>query len=240
MRTICNPILISCLTALLCGVTQGADQKPDPREEVTAALGKVADAGSYTWNRVTDDTASGGGRTSETGQTDTSGYTLVDLNTGDGYLHVCLKGGSAVINAGQGWKSQDDLADQGRVLRVVARVVRGIKSPVMVARSVISRAQELKRDGESCTAEFTGEDASNLLAAVFDVRGRDITNPTVTVKFSVREGNLTEYEVRAAGTVSRQGMNTEVTRTITVEFSNVGSTKVEVPDDAKAKLGGSR
>ena len=240
MRNILTTIrMAGCLIWLMCGVSPGADSKPDPRADVTAALAKVVDAGNYSWSRVTDDTASGGGTLVETGKTDTAGYTLVDLNSGDLYLHVALKGGSGVINAGQGWKSAEDLADQGRAVRAVARIIRGIKSPIMVAREVISKAPELKREADTCKAEFTGTEAMDLLAQVFDVRGRDMTNPTVGVEFSVREGVLTRYEVRAAGTVSRQGVDTQVVRTITVELSSVGSTKVEVPDEAKAKLGGS-
>jgi hypothetical protein len=226
-----------CLAALAWGVALGAGQKSDPGGDVMAAVAKVGDAGSYSWTRVTDDVSSGGARMSESGKTDTSGYTLIDLNSGGFYLHVAFKGSYAVVNAGQGWKSLDDMADQRQAVRAVSRIVRGLKSPVMIARDIVSRVGELKRDGEMRTAELTGDDASELLGPVFDMRGRDMTDPKVTVKFWVRDGALTRYELRASVNVSRQGVATEVSRAISVEFSNVGSTKVEVPDEAKGKLG---
>jgi hypothetical protein len=59
----------------------------------------------------------------------------------------------------------------------------------------------------------------------------------VTARFWAHDGVLTRYELQAEGTVSRQGVDEVMRRTISVDFSDVGTTKVEVPDEAKKKLG---
>lgn len=57
------------------------------------------------------------------------------------------------------------------------------------------------------------------------------------MKFWLKDGALAKYELHVKGTVN--GRNGEMERdvTTTVEVKNVGSTKVEVPEEAKKKLG---
>jgi len=65
----------------------------------------------------------------------------------------------------------------------------------------------------------------------------EITDAKATLKVWVKDGAISKYTSHVSGKVSRNGNDQEVDRTTTVEFSNVGSTKVEVPADAAKKLG---
>jgi len=56
------------------------------------------------------------------------------------------------------------------------------------------------------------------------------------VKFWLKEGALSKYEVKVKGTVSFNGNEFDNDRTTTVEIKDVGSTKVEVPAEARKKL----
>ena len=44
------------------------------------------------------------------------------------------------------------------------------------------------------------------------------------------------YEVKVKGKVSFNGNDRDVDRTTTVEIKDIGSTKIEVPEEAKKKL----
>ncbi len=56
------------------------------------------------------------------------------------------------------------------------------------------------------------------------------------MKFWLKEGVLSKYEVKVKGTVSFNGNEFDNDRTTTVEIKDVGSTKVEVPAEARKKL----
>ncbi|MBC8002999.1 MAG: hypothetical protein H7X97_10475 [Opitutaceae bacterium] len=61
-------------------------------------------------------------------------------------------------------------------------------------------------------------------------------NAKGSVKFWVKDGSLAKYEYNVQGTMSFGGNSIEINRTTTVEIKDVGTTKVEVPEEAKKKL----
>ena len=52
----------------------------------------------------------------------------------------------------------------------------------------------------------------------------------------LKDGALTKYELKTSAKITFQGEERDMDRTRTTEISNIGSTKVEVPEDAKKKL----
>ena len=64
------------------------------------------------------------------------------------------------------------------------------------------------------------------------------TNAKASVKFWVKDGVLTKYELKSSGTMSFNGNDMQIDNTTTVEFSDVGSTKIDAPADAVKKIGG--
>jgi hypothetical protein len=67
--------------------------------------------------------------------------------------------------------------------------------------------------------------------------GPEISNAKGTVKVWTKEGAVSKFEYHVTGTVSFNGNDRDVDRTTTVEISDVGSTKIEVPEAAAKKLG---
>ena len=57
-----------------------------------------------------------------------------------------------------------------------------------------------------------------------------------SVKFWIKEGALTKYEINVQGKVTAGDRTFDINRTMTVEIKDVGSTKLDVPHEAKAKL----
>ena len=63
-----------------------------------------------------------------------------------------------------------------------------------------------------------------------------VSNANGSVKFWLKDGVLSKYEIKVKGTVSFNGNEFDNDRTTTVEIKDVGSTKVEVPAEARKKL----
>ena len=64
----------------------------------------------------------------------------------------------------------------------------------------------------------------------------EISGAKGSVKFWVKDGLLSKYEIKVQGKVTVNGNDREVDRTTKIEIKDIGSTKIEVPEDAKKKL----
>ena len=120
----------------------------------------------------------------------------------------------------------------------------------MVQKHGTAALQNLQKTDDGYTADLSDEAAKELLSfrrraatqpdAQADPNAPpppEITNPKATIKIWVTDGMLSKVELHTTGSVSFNGNSIDVDRTATTEFKDVGSTKVDVPDDAKAKLG---
>ena len=58
------------------------------------------------------------------------------------------------------------------------------------------------------------------------------------MKIWIKDGSLVKYELKNSGKMSFGGNDIDINRTTTVEFSGVGSTKVDAPADVVKKLAG--
>ena len=64
----------------------------------------------------------------------------------------------------------------------------------------------------------------------------EVADAKGSVKFWLKDGVLSKYEYQVQGKMSFNGNDVEINRTTTVAIKDVGSTKVQVPDDVKKKL----
>ena len=84
---------------------------------------------------------------------------------------------------------------------------------------------------------MTDEGAKSLILFVRRAcGGYSSSKASGSVKFWVKDGQLAKYQYKVQGTVTFNGEDREVERTTTVEIKDVGTTKVEVPDEAKKKI----
>lgn len=60
---------------------------------------------------------------------------------------------------------------------------------------------------------------------------------SASVKFWVKDGVLAKYETSVKGSISFNGNERDLSRVTTVELKDVGSTKIELSDEAKKALG---
>jgi hypothetical protein len=232
----------------------------DPKAEVTAALKKLADAPNYSWTSTTESPGGGGGgggggrfRAGPTqGKADKDGLVWIATTFGDNTRETLIKAGKTASKTDEGWKSAEELraareADQGggqgRRGFGGGRMYENFKAPAAQVQEFIEKSTDLKKADDAFVAALS-EDAvkSQLTFGGGRRRGDGTEAPAPTnmkgsVKVWLKDGALAKYQVNVMGTVQgRDGSDREINRTTTVEIKDVGSTKIDVPDEAKAKV----
>jgi hypothetical protein len=66
--------------------------------------------------------------------------------------------------------------------------------------------------------------------------GATVSSAKGSVKFWLKDGALVKYEYKVKGAASFNGNDLDIDRTTTIEIKDVGTTKVDVPEEAKKKL----
>ncbi len=120
-------------------------------------------------------------------------------------------------------------ADEGPG-RFVAAIVRTFKAPAAQAEELSGTAKELAPEGDAVSGDMTDEGAKSQF------RFGKVTNPKGSVKFWLKDGQLVKYEFKLTGKAEFSGNEFDVDRDTTVEITDVGATKIDVPADAKKKL----
>jgi len=223
----------------------------DTKDDVKAAATALGDAANYSWQTTVDMGANSPFQPGPTdGKTEKGGYTVVTSSFGDNTSEYVLKGTNAAIQTpDNGWQTAAEALQGGgggggggfNPATFIARQAQNLKLPAVEAASLADLAGDLKQDGDKITGEMTTDGAKAQLS--FGGRGRrgggappEITNPKGTVTFWVTDGKLTKYSSHVTGSISGPNGDFDIDRTTTVTIKDVGSTKVEVPDDAKKKL----
>jgi hypothetical protein len=233
-----NKSILFGTLALLAGSLLAAIAAP--KDDVTAAAKKLADKDNYAWKQTTENAGGGGfgGGTSE-GKTEKDGYLWLSMTMRDNTIEAVKKGDKGALKTADGWQSLSEATsgDPGPAT-FLARRLQNFKAPAAQVEDLAGKVKEVKKDGEVYSGELTEEGAKSQL--MFGGRGGgngpEISGAKGAVKFWVKEGVLSKYEIKVQGKVSFNGNDRDVDRTTTVEIKDIGSTKVQVPDDAKKKL----
>ena len=224
-------------TALFAGSLLAADA--NPKDEIAAAAKKLNEQASYSWKSTVVVPEGSRFRPGPTeGKTEKNGFTHVTMSFGDNTTQAVLKGNKgAITNRDGGWQSLADLENSEGAGRFIGRMLQNFKTPATQAAELAAGVKELKKEGDAYSGDLTEESAKALLT----FRGRTDGAPTInnangSVKFWVKDGALSKFETKVTGQVSFDGNDRDVDRTTTVEIKDVGTTKVEVPEEAKNKL----
>ncbi|PWU10473.1 MAG: hypothetical protein C5B50_25570 [Verrucomicrobia bacterium] len=224
--------------ALLAGSLLQASASP--KDELTTAAKKLADKDNYSWKQETVNAGGGGfGAGAGKGKIEKGGYLWLSMKMRDNTVEAVKKADKGAIKIEDEWQSLSDAAsgDPGPAT-FVARRLQNFKSPAAQAEDLAGKVSEVKRDGDVYSGDLTEEGAKSQL--MFGGRGGgngpEISEAKGSVKFWVKDGLLSKYELKVQGKVSFNGNDRNVDRTTTVEIQDIGSTKVEVPDEAKKKL----
>lgn len=217
---------------------------PDDKDDVKNAAKKLADAGSYSYTSTPKSEGGGGGGKRPQpgpieGKVGKDGYTWLKSTIGESTYEAVVKGSKAALKDGDAWKSADDLGDGGSGTRpdpkiMIGRMLKSYKSPADEAQALVDKLSALKNDGDGAySGDLTEEGAKSLLSRGGGGRSPEITGPKGSAKFWIKDGVLAKYEVNVQGKMTMGEREIDLNRTTTVEFKDVGSTQVEIPDDAK-------
>ena len=217
-------------TLLIAGSIIAADSTA--KDDVTNAAKKLGEKANYSWKSVSvvPENAPFKPGPSE-GKTEKDGVTYFTFSFGDNTTQIYLKGDkSAVSNSDGGWQSAAELENDEGLGRFISVLVRNFKAPVAHAPELAAAAKELKKDGDAFSSDMTEEGARKQF------KFGKVTDPKGSVKFWIKDGQLSKYEYKLAGKAEFNGDEFDVDRVTTVEIKEVGTTKVEVPAAAKKKL----
>jgi hypothetical protein len=224
--------------ALLVGSLMAANAAP--KDDVSAAAKKLADKDNYSWKQKTENAGGGGfGGGASEGKVEKDGYLWVSMTMRDNTIEAVKKGDKGAIKTEDGWKSISEATsgDPGPAT-FLARRLQTFKAPAAQVEDLAGKVKELKQEDGVYSGELTEEGAKSQL--MFGGRGGangpEVSGAKGAAKFWVKDGLLSKYEVKVQGKVSFNGNDRDVDRTTTVEIKDIGSTKVQVPDEAKKKL----
>ena len=244
-------LVIGCAAVL----TSAAIVQAAPADDVQAAAKKLTESG-YSWKTSSENAGGGGGgggggRGGQTGKIDKDGVAMMTLTMRDSEVQAVVgKDGKGAAKVGDdGWKSAAELdeaasGDQPNPGRFAARAIRSFKAPAAQAAAMAAKTTELKKTDDGFAGDLTEEGVKELMA--FGGRrgggGGGNTPPEVkngkgTVAYTVKDGVLTRVKYNVQGTVTFNDQDREINRTTTVEITDVGTTKVDVPAEAKTKAG---
>jgi hypothetical protein len=223
--------------ALLAGSLVTANAAP--KDDITAAAKKLADKDNYAWKQTAENAGGGGfgGGTSE-GKTEKDGYLWLSMTMRDNTIEAVKKGDKGALKTPDGWQSLSEATsgDPGPGT-FLARRVQNFKAPAALAQDLAGAVKELKKDGDVYAGDFTEEGAkSQLMFGGRGGNGPEISGAKGSVKFWVKDGMLSKYEIKVQGKVTFNGNDRDIDRTTTIEIKDIGSTKIQVPAEAKPKL----
>lgn len=217
----------------------------EPKDELLAAVSKLAESPNYSWSTKVEGGYFGG---VGEGKTEKDGATRIAVNLGDDTYDVIVRGGKAAAKGIGGWASAAELArdaeEEGMNFsteRFLVATIANFKTPAAQAKELCEGLQSVRKSEGAFSADVSPDVITRLLSLL---RRRSIgDNPKVEVKDQVgslkcwvRDGLLAKMELHLQGTVTFNNNERKIDRTATTEIKNVGQTKVEVPEDAKGKL----
>lgn len=232
---------ISSGTLVLCMLTLAAHA--DPGADVKAAAKKLADSANYSWKTSVEGR---GGAGAFSGKAEKDGYTTLTITLGDNTFEAVIKGDQAALKVADDWKTVAEAsageAGQPNPARFIARMIQSYKAPAILAEELADKTKELAKTEDVYAGALT-EDGAKELITFGRRRGANaappaINNPKGSVKFWIdKDGVLSKLEFNVQGSISFNGQDREINRTTTIEIKEIGNTKVEVPAEAKAKMG---
>jgi hypothetical protein len=225
-----------------------------PADEVKAAAKKLAEATNYSW--TTTSKVPEGSRFQPgpvDGKTAKDGFTQVTMTNGERKTEAAMKGRKVVMKTEDGWKTSEEM----RAAREAGggggggggggrggfggRMFQDFKAPAEQAGDLAGKVKDLKKDGDSFSGDMTDEAVKQMLTFGGGRRrdGSEAPAPTDakgSVKFWIKDGALAKFETHVSGKLSFGGNEMEIDRTATTEIKEVGTSKVEVPEEAQKKI----
>lgn len=232
----------------------------DAKDDLAAAVKKLSEQSSYSWSSKSEmgggNNRFGGGAL--TGKTEKGGFTWMSQAMNENTVEAAKKGDKGAVKTQDGWKAADELqpgggpgqGGEGRrggaMGGMFGRMLLNAKLPAAELEGIVAKAKEVKAEGDGVYVVELTEDGAKELATMG--RGGRAGGPgggnrpepkdaKAKAKVWVKDGAPAKYELTSSAKMMMREEEREISRTTTVELKDLGTTKVELSEDAKKKLG---
>ena len=231
--------LIIEIIGLLAHTLSAAES--NPQEKVATATKQLGDKLNYSWTTSTKEADGSQGRMGPIeGKAAKDGVTYLSFTISEVPVEVYMNGQKGTAKALEGWQSFDDISQTSGTAAAIVRYLRSYKAPAAESAGLATKVNELKEADGVLAGELKEEAVKELLLRGARRRDGDeapkIADAKGSIKFWMKDGALNKYESNIQGKVTAGDRDTDVNRTITVEIKDAGTTKVEVPAEAKEKM----
>jgi hypothetical protein len=254
--------LVACALFSLLAPFAGAN----PAEEIKAAAKKLAEAANYSWTTTTEVPEGSRWTPGPiNGKMEKDGFAHVTTTFGENTSETVYKGGAGAVKTEGGWKTAEELDKEREAARAQreagsggggngegqrrgprglgGRMLRDFKAPATQAEELAAAATELTSADGAITGQLPEAKVKELLSFGGGRRGGEgsgdgpqIASPKGSVTFWLKDGSLAKMQVKVAGSMTFGDNTRQLDRTTTTEIKEVGTTKLEVPAEAKAKF----
>lgn len=224
--------------ALLARALSAAESSP--QDQIASATKQLADKPNYSWTTTMKEGDGPSRIPSIAGKADKAGLTYLSFEIGGIPVEVYMNGQKGAAKALEDWQTFDEVAQTSSTAAAVVRFLRNYKAPAAEAAGLSGKVKDLKEAEGAISGELKEEAAKELLS--FGARRREgqeppkIENPKGSAKFWITNGIPAKFEVHVQGKVTAGEREMDVDRTSTVEIKDAGTTKLEMPAEAKEKL----
>ncbi len=212
-----------------------------PQDKLTNATKQLGDKPNYSWTTTMKEGDGSPGRLGPIeGKAEKGGLTYLSFEVGAVPVEVYINGQKGAAKATEGWQTFDDIAQTSGPADAIVRYLRVYKAPAAESAALSGKVKDLKEAEGVFSGDLKEEAVKDLLER--GARRREgqappkIENPKGSVKFWLQNGALTKYEVNFQGKVTTGDREFDINRTATVEIKDAGTTKLEVPAEAKQKM----
>jgi hypothetical protein len=237
-----NSISITLVLALAIASASAADS--GPTNQVADAIARLKSASNFSWTATLK---LGDGQFDIgplKGQSEKGGYAKMSQEFNGNATEVVMKNEKFAYKAEDGWQVfGGGGGDMGSLF--AANLARN-GNAAQEAEFALKDVRELKAlEAGAMGGDFTSDGATDMMS--FGPRrtaGGDNSgfgppppkNAQGTVKFWLKDSALVKYETHLHGTFTFGDNEREMDITRTVEITDVGTTKMDIPADAKKKL----
>ncbi len=230
--------LVFVTTILWASALVAADS--NPKEALLSASKNLAGKANYSWKTTVE--VPGDPTGTIEGKAEKDGAMVLALARGDQAFDGVLKGDKGAVKSDEGWKSLTEAtaqdSGQSGAVRFVARLLQSFKAPPAEVPDLVEKTKDLKLAEGVYAGTLTEAAVKELLMFRVRMGGNDpeVSGAKGSVKFWLKDGALSKYELKLQGTISYNGNDREVNRTHLTEIKDIGTTKVVVPEEAAKKL----
>jgi hypothetical protein len=231
--------LIIGLIGLLARTLFAAES--DAQAKVASATRQLGDKPNYSWTTTIGEGGTNPGQHPPiVGKTDKSGLIYLRFMNGATASEVYMNGQKGVASGPTGWRTFDEIAKPGGFAAGLVRLMRSWKAPVAEATDLLGKMKAVKEADGVLSGELKEDTAKEVLEFFTPpFQGQEppkIADPAGSVKFWIQDGMLKKYEFSVQGRVIRGDQESQASRTTLVEIKNIGTTRLEVPEEAKQKM----